>query len=472
MKHWGAGWAVVFLWLGCSAGMLGSATVALAQSCVEEKEPGECLLRLQPGELGRLLDEQPEGRWEETLEDWYRELGLDLPLPLVGDPPLEVVSVKRDLLLLRSDAEKDCRQTLLELERVGPDKPLRHVEYNYVYRALVEPNDPWYRHQWGLKNEGQGTKDCGKGRRDVDVRAEEAWDVWDASPQTQVVVAVVDSGIDYEHPDLADNIWENEDEAQGVPGKDDEGNRLVDDVRGWDFDRGGPTPLDATSHGTHIAGTIGARWNNNGNVGVAGIARNVRLIPLRFLNASNRGNLCNAIRAIEYAIDKEVPIVNLSWASCAHSEELRRVLADAQAARDGAGILFVAAAGNDQRDNDRDPLYPAAYDLDNILSVTSIDHHGELCHAWGGETVDVAAPGKCIAGLSGQHRDQLLWLGGTSMATAHVSGIAALVLSAHPGLSARELKERILDSATRLVSNHASRPTVTGGYVDAFEAIR
>ncbi|MHC4483309.1 MAG: S8 family serine peptidase, partial [Planctomycetota bacterium] len=218
-----------------------------------------------------------------------------------------------------------------------------YAEPNYKYKLLLVPNDPNFPDLWGLDNTGQTG-----GTEDADIDAPEAWDIHTGDPN--IIVAVADTGIDYGHPDLANNMWENIEELNGTPGVDDDGNGYVDDIYGYDFagadgdnpDDGDSDPTDYFFHGTHVAGTIGAVGNND--VGVTGVCWNVKLMALKvFADNSFEVFASDAVEAIRYAIDNDAKIINASWGGGDYSQSIY----DAIKKADDAGLLFVAAAGND-----------------------------------------------------------------------------------------------------------------------------
>src|SRR5262249_28581701 len=212
-----------------------------------------------------------------------------------------------------------------------------------------------------------------------------AWDVVQGSPD--VVVGVIDTGIDYTHPDLVANMWTNPGEIPGN-GIDDDGNGFVDDVYGYDFANDDPDPSDDYGHGTHVAGTIGAVGNNS--VGIAGVSWRVRLMAIKFIGANGSGSSSGAVRAVNYAVQMGARLTSNSWGGRGNSIALREAIAAAQA----AGQLFVAAAGNSSSNNDTNPFYPASYDLDNVIAVGAIESDGDRATFSNfGQTVDVYAPG-------------------------------------------------------------------------------
>jgi len=344
-------------------------------------------------------------------------------------------------------------QTIRALNR---DPRVAYAEPNFILHAAdVLPNDPFFPRLWGLHNTGQ-TVNFTAGTPDADIDAPEAWSV--STGSADVVVAVIDTGVNTAHPDLAPNIWLNAGEdctGCRTNGVDDDGNGYVDDWRGWDFANGDNDPTDDNGHGTHVAGTVAATGNNG--LGVAGVTWSSRIMPLKFLGADGSGTTDDAISAILYAREKGVPILNNSWGGGEVSEALR----DAIEQTDASGELFVAAAGNDFTNTDFEPFYPANYDLPNVLVVGASDQFDRK--AWfsnyGTRTVDLSAPGTNVYSTwtSATYR----FADGTSMATPQVSGAAALARAVFPDASGVGLKALLLRDVDPIAAlNAASR---TGG---------
>ena len=311
----------------------------------------------------------------------------------------------------------------LEVYRSDPDVEYAEPNY-YCYATATFPNDPLFANLWGLNNGG-----------DNDIDAPEAWDITTGSPN--VVVAVIDSGVDYNHPDLAANIWVNSDEAigdangdgfPGIQGLDDDGDGLVDedsqdrqpgdpgytndlkddddengyndDIRGWDFVDNDNDPMDSDDHGTHVAGTIAAVGNNS--VGITGVCWAAKIMALRFLDAFGLGTTDKAISAIDYANDKGAHIINNSWGGGGSSQALKDAI-------DASPALVVCAAGNDGTNNDSTPFYPASYTSANIIAVAATDQNDNRASFsnYGLTSVDVAAPGTNI--YSAEPARQTVW---------------------------------------------------------------
>jgi len=277
-----------------------------------------------------------------------------------------------------------------------------------------------------------------------------------------VIVAVIDTGIDYTHPELASNLWINTGETGSWNGSkdcrdkncnniDDDGNGFKDDLLGWDFVHDVPLPYDSHGHGTHISGIIGAAAANG--IGGTGVCPNVSIMPLKYYDNGSAGynNLNNTVRAIQYAVKMGAHIINYSGGGSDPSPAERKAIAEAQT----TGILFVAAAGNEGRNNDRIPYYPASYGFDNIISVASLNKKNELLDSSNyGKTVHVAAPGYMIYSTLPESKFGVMT--GTSQATAFVTGVAALLVSQFdddPRKHYKEVRQAILDSAKPLKNN-------------------
>jgi subtilase family protein/List-Bact-rpt repeat protein/fibronectin type III domain protein/fervidolysin-like protein/HYDIN/CFA65/VesB family protein len=334
-----------------------------------------------------------------------------------------------------------------------------YAEPNWIVHTQATPNDPRFGELWGLHNTGQSG-----GARDADIDAPEAWDVTTGS--SDVVVAVIDTGIDYTHPDLAANMFRNTLDCNNN-GIDDDGNGQIDDCFGIDTANNDSDPMDDGDHGTHVAGTIGAVGDNG--VGVSGVNRTVRLMPCKFLDSAGSGTVADAIDCLEYVKlmkERGVNIVatNNSWGG----SEFSQALFDAIDAHGQRGILFIAAAGNDGSSNDTTPSYPAGYFLPNVISVaatTRTDAQASFSN-FGRRTVHLGAPGSEI--LSTTRGDTYQIFSGTSMATPHVTGVAALLKAQDPERDWRAIKNLILAGGDT-VSSLAN--TITGKRLNARGAL-
>ncbi|HEY9725652.1 MAG TPA: S8 family serine peptidase [Chroococcales cyanobacterium] len=338
----------------------------------------------------------------------------------------------------------------------GTNPLIEYIQPNYnIVLETTIPNDPSVNQLWGLNNTGQTG-----GTPDADIDAPEAWDIQTGN---SVVVGVIDTGVDYTHPDLINNMWTNQAEFNGSPGVDDDGNGYVDDIHGYDFVNNDGDPFDDNGHGTHVSGTIAAEGNNG--IGVSGVSWSSEIMALKFLDASGSGTTFDAIEAIEYATMMGAQITNNSWGGGGYSQALY----DAIAAAGAAGQLFIAAAGNNSNNNDVNPSYPASYNLDNVISVAATDSNDQLASFsnYGATSVDVAAPGVNIYSTipGGGYASY----SGTSMATPHVTGVASLIWAQDPTLTAQEVKERILATADPIAALQGK--TLTGGRLNAYNAL-
>ncbi|CAN5301770.1 hypothetical protein BH09ACT13_BH09ACT13_05900 [soil metagenome] len=336
---------------------------------------------------------------------------------------------------------------------LASDPRVRYVEPNHVVSLLAVPDDPSFGQLWGLNNTGQTS-----GTADADIDAPEAWDTGTGSSGT--VVAVSDTGVDFSHPDLAARQWTNP--LDPVNGADDDGNGLVDDATGWDFVSDDSNPVDDNDHGTHVSGTIGAAGDNG--VGVAGVNWDVKIMALKFLDATGNGNTADAIAATLYAADHGASVSSNSWGGGPFAQALLDAI-DYGASR---GMLFVAAAGNDGANNDSTATYPANYASEAIVSVAATDHNDLIAFFsnYGAKTVDLGAPGVNI--LSTTPGNTYQSFSGTSMATPHVSGVAALGKSLFPGASPYALKALLLGSVDPNAS--LAGKTRTNGRLNAARA--
>jgi subtilisin family serine protease len=289
-----------------------------------------------------------------------------------------------------------------------------------AHAAQVAAGDPRAAEQWPLDGDGPMG----------------AASAWRQTTGAGLTVAIVDSGADLGHPDLAPNLWTNPGEVPGN-GADDDGNGYVDDVHGYDFAEGDGTPQDANGHGTHVAGIVGARGGNG--IGGAGVAWNVRLMIVRVLDAAAHGTTADVARGIRYAVDNGARIVNLSLAGPTSTPDLQDAVQYAQA----RGVLIVVAAGNDGADLGSAPTYPAAYAEDDVLGVAATRRDGGLSSVSDyGPGADLAAPGEEIlsTALGGGYE----WRTGTSMAAPEVTGALVLLAAARPDLDAAGLRSALL----------------------------
>lgn len=314
----------------------------------------------------------------------------------------------------------------------------------------VTPNDPLWYGQWGLKNSNIG----------------EAWQSTVGSKN--VVVAVVDSGIDLNHPDLKDNLWVNRRE---IPNNkiDDDKNGYVDDIYGWNFQNNNNNVSDDYGHGTHVSGIIGAKGNNS--IGVAGVNWNVSIMSLKYFGAQSFGSVDSTIRAIDYAtmmktrFGVNVVAINASWGNIGYHKGLH----DSINRAGNAGIVFVASAGNSSNNNDLKPNFPSSYDSRNVISVASTQINNSLSSfsSYGKVSVDIGSPGSNI--LSTKPFNKYAYMSGTSMAAPMVTGTVALMKSANPYVGVGHIKSIILASVSKVSS--LVNKVVTDGVLNIGRAV-
>lgn len=377
----------------------------------------------------------------------------------------DTLSEIRALNVQRIRSRRD-ESTQSLIERYRNDPRVEYAEPNIIFRARVFPNDPRFSDLWGLHNTGQSG-----GTVDADIDAPEAWDAQIGS--FGVVIANIDSGVDYNHPDLAANTWTNPGEIAGN-GIDDDGNGYIDDFRGWDFANNDNNPFDDYGHGTHVAGTMAAVGNNG--IGVTGVSWQNRIMPLKYLNVAGTGTSIDAAEAIMYAADMGAKVANASW-GCHGSGCFSQVIEDAIAYANAAGMLFVAAAGNDGTNNDVTIDYPCNSTQPNVLCVASTTRNDlrSSFSNYGPTTVDLGAPGSSILSTvpSGAclfcDPSQYIFASGTSMAAPHVSGAVALIQSQFPTYTVAQVRDAIVNSVDLLSS--LTGITVTGGRLNIQRAL-
>lgn len=461
--------------------LLGS--IASAKSLQNSQNYQDLLIKFAPGAMNSaeiFAELKATGSKTEVLgvDNWVRvqipnqEMTFEVIEELRQNPMIESVQKNYKLKLLENYQIKDPirraallkhinKMNLVETEAAKDNPEIPQAPQNRV------GNDPDFSKQWGMK----------------DIGVQSAWQKTMGSPE--MVVAVIDTGVDYTHEDLLPNMWRNPNE---IPNNniDDDNNGYVDDVVGWDFAANDNKPYDLSvgmfdlllgggnpGHGTHCAGNVAARANNA--IGIAGVAPNVKIMALRFLTEKGSGTTADAIKAIRYGVDNGAQVLSNSWGSEGEDSEDptgNQALKDAiQYAQDN-NVLFVAAAGNGHNgvgyDNDSDarPAYPASYKFDTMLSVAALDVNNNLgsFSNWGKTTVHIGAPGVAVFSttVGNKYSDTVInfpgmkitW-DGTSMATPHVAGAAALYWSANPTKTYLEVKNAIMDSAVKI-------PALTG----------
>jgi subtilisin family serine protease len=361
------------------------------------------------------------------------------------------------LFLVEAPAGRTFAEQRTALAKLGG---IDFFEPDFVLSAATTmPDDLFAGGQWSLNNLAQTG-----GTIDADIDAPEAWNL--AQGDGSVVVGVIDSGIDDTHPDLAANIWTNPNEVAN-DGVDNDANGYVDDIHGWDFVSYDNSPLDDNGHGTHVAGTIAAAGNNG--IGVTGVNWNAKVVPLKFMGADGRGYLSDAVAAINYATNLRSKGINLrvtnnSWGGGGYSSTLFNAIK-----RSGdAGTMFVAAAGNDGADNDASLSYPASYNLANVIAVAATDHNDALASFsnYGATQVDLAAPGVSILStVPGGYSS----FSGTSMASPHVAGAAALAWAYNPSATVQSVRDALLSGVDKVAS--LAGKVATGGRLNVFNTL-
>jgi subtilisin family serine protease len=353
--------------------------------------------------------------------------------------------------------ETQAAELLRRIKRMQDSGLFQYVQPSYIKRLMRDATDASFVDGtlWGLRNLGlQG----GVSGSDINVR--QAWDLTTGS--TNVIVAVLDTGIRYTHQDLRRNMWRNPGET--ADGTDSDGNGYVDDIHGVNVIEGTGNPMDFDDHGTHVAGTIGASANDG--FPHVGVAWDVRLMAIRWITTAG-ATTDDLIEAIQYAVQNGAHIANASYGGYFFDP----AEFDAMAAAREAGLLFIAAAGNDAIDADVFPSYPANYPLDNIIAVAATDRQNRLAgfSNFGAHTVHVGAPGAEIFSSISLGNATYDFFNGTSMAAPHVAGVAALIRARHPNASMAEIRERILQ--TVVPAPALAGRTTTGGVVSAHKAL-
>lgn len=413
------------------------------------EENGEIIVKVKEDALGTLSQNQLSQLIEQSV-------GLDKVgsvHPFQTDPNLQLVK------LIHPSLQKAA------LKRLAQAPFVEFVEPNYRTHTDAighGSDDPLLEQLWGLKNFGQADSKGQIGKEGADIHIIPLWNEG-ITGSKKVVVGVIDTGFDWNHPDLKDNLYTHPGEIADN-GVDDDGNGFVDDVHGWNFvHKNNRTFQGNTVHGTHVSGTIGASGNNA--VGVVGVNWQVSIMPIKALDASG-GTLENAIDAINYSTMMKVHLTSNSWGARFFSQALYEAVQKATKAK----ILFVAAAGNAANHTALYPHFPSGFELDNVMSVAAIDNQDKLANFsnHGGRTVHVAAPGVNV--LSTVPEGKYEPYSGTSMATPHVAGIAALMLSVDPNLSYVQIKDRLITTSEPVSTlRHFS---VSRGRVSAWNAIK
>jgi len=406
-----------------------------------EANAPEVMVKFKPGVSEEAIDRITQGLHDQVEDEIEAVPGLDA----IDD-------------LDNADAETVANE-YRKLPEVEYAEAVFEIEADDFAPSPVTPSDPHFSAQWALFNDGSRG-----GTKGADISATYAWTVTTGSDK--VVVAVLDSGVDYTHTDLASNIWIR---PNSIPAYEDRELGTIQDYHGFNAVDDSADPMDDNGHGTHCAGIIGAEGGND--IGIAGVNWKVQIMPLKFMNKSGYGTTKAAIEAINYVIDRKkagvnVRVISASWGSTQKSRALEDVIRKAGE----AGILFVAASGNASTNNDRSPHFPSSYNLPNVISVAALDRNDQLAtfSNYGVKSVAIAAPGVDI--LSTWLGDEYEEKSGTSMATPVISGVAALIVAHNPNISVDQLREKILASVDPLDSLKGK--VATGGRINAAKAVR
>lgn len=429
-----------------------SRPIAVKRSA-SDSEP-EVLVKFRPGVNAaeiRKITAKNNDRIEDTIEIVNGLVSIDDLDNLDADTVAEQYKKMSDLV--------EYAEINFKIELDDPDSRFRD---GYSGRSETGnpflPNDPLFEEQWALNNVGQEG-----GKENAHVSALKAW----AKTQgdQEIVIAVLDSGVDYTHRDLISNMWIR---PAGIAQYVDSELGTFNDERGFNAVDNLADPMDDNGHGTHCAGIIGAEGNNG--EGITGVNWKVEIMPLKFIGRGGFGTTKDAIEAINYAVDRKragvnVRVINASWGSTLYSKPLE----DAIRAAGEEGILFVAAAGNNSTNNDRRAHYPSNYKLSNVISVAALDRNDELASFsnFGSKSVHIGAPGKDI--VSTWLNDAYREASGTSMATPYVAGVAALILASEPGLTVEQLRDRVLKSIDAIDALNGR--VENGGRINAAKAL-
>ena len=434
-------------WLGVLAALN---LAHLASANTVEVVPGEFIVRTRP--MGEASIQSMKSRIEAH--------GLRVTQTLNASENLFLVKVVN-----QAAAQKSLGITTTNFQdaanRISELSDFDRVEPNLVWHALMgskppvdqppptppagSPNDTLFGNLWGFVNFGQKDSSGRAGTKGADASILKAWDL--AKGSKNVVVAIIDTGVDYTHSDLKDNIW-------SMPGNPS--------VHGYNAITGALDPMDDNMHGTHCSGTIGATGNNG--IGVAGVNWSVSIMGSKFLDKNGSGSTSDAIKAIDWAREHGANVMSNSWGGGGYSAALE----DAIKRAESAGITFVAAAGNATSDNDSTPSYPASYRMSNVVVVAASNNVDALSSFsnFGAKTVHVLAPGENIQ--STVPGNAYKYLSGTSMATPHVTGAVALLLSREPSLTPAQIRDRLISSSDKIP---AAAGKAVGGRLNVYKLL-
>jgi subtilisin family serine protease len=431
---------VVAALLGGTA-LTGGGRASTAASAAPSQTPGEVLVRFREDATAAQIASANES---------------------VGAQVIQSFQIVPNLKLVRL---ADSGGVAAAIARYQNDASVLYAQPNFIYRINLTPNDPFYPSMYNLNNTGQTG-----GTVDADIDAPEAWDLVTGS--NNVAIGDIDTGIDYNHVDLAAHAKPNPAECNGVPGVDDDNNGYIDDCHGIDTINHDSNPMDDAGHGTHTAGTIGAIGNNG--VGVVGVNWNVTIVACKSHASDGNGTAASIIECMQYMeIEKahglNIVATNNSYGGCNEACGYDQATYDAIKSNMSKGILFVASAGNDGRDNDTTPKYPATYFLPNVIAVAATDHNDNKAgfSNWGNRTVMVGAPGVSIRSTT--PNNTYSYFSGTSMSGPHVAGLAGLLAAQDPSRTWSQIRNLIVAGGDPKAS--LAGRTVTGKRINAFGSV-
>ena len=411
-----------------------------------------------PVRAARILVQPRPGLDPAALAEFHASLGVTVKTSFARQGGLQVLELPPAL-------------TMEQAAALYTDSGLvAYAEPDAVVRALAEPNDFrfWDHSLWNLKNNG-----IYGGTAGADIHATAAWDF--RTSATGVTIAIIDTGMRMTHEDLVGNLWTNPGETgidslgrnKATNGVDDDGDGYIDDVHGINAITGSGNPDDDYGHGTHIAGIIGGMGNNS--IGIAGVAWQATMMPLKFIDPAGNGTISDAIECIEYARAHGARVINACWGgytftSTALRNEVSSLASD--------GIIFVAAVGNDGINNDSQPLFPASYEFSNVIAVAASNRNDNRAYFsnYGLHTVDLAAPGDPVWSSWNGSDSDYRYFSGTSMAAPHVTAAVALLEAQYPAESMSQIINRIL-STTDPLTDFAGK-SVTGGRLNLGAAMQ
>ncbi len=392
-----------------------------------------------PGQFVVRLKENATEKGSNAFARIAERLSSNKTTKLTFDSKVFMTSNLHGVIRVTSKSEISNSLNDVILQNLKNDPMVAIAEPNFIYRASDGPNDPKLNELWGMKNSGQNDSQGIPGLAGADIGVAAVW-AEGRTGSKSIKVAIIDTGGNFTHPDLSANL-----------------------IPGFNFVNNTANATDDNNHGSHCAGTIGGIGNNS--TGVVGVNWNVTMMPIKFLAADGSGSLDGAVQSIQFATAQNVDIMSNSWGGGGFSQVMKDAIEESK----NRGILFIAAAGNNAQNTDATPSYPASYQVDNIISVAASNNRDQLASFsnYGRTTVHVSAPGVNI--ISTDKNGGYMNMSGTSMATPHVSGIAALIKSVNPTMSYSEIKNLIIASSDKIPS--LRRASISGGRVNVFNAL-